>query len=347
MRTLKELVRENIYRLAPYSCARDEFKGEARISLDANESPFNAPYNRYPDPLQKSLKREIARVKGIESIDNIFLGVGSDECIDACYRVFCEPRKDNVVAFAPTYGMYKVCADVNDVEYRTVLLHDDYSLDVKAMLDATDDHTKVMWVCSPNNPTGNSFPIEDIRALYDGFDGILVVDEAYIDFSSLPSMTKLLKEMPRMIVMQTLSKAWASASVRLGMAFASKEIIDIFNKVKYPYNINLLTQRYALECFSKSDEVKSQVEEILACRATLIDALKSLATIKTVYPTDANFVLVKVEDANALYKYLCDNSIIVRNRNSVELCAGCVRITVGTEEENKDLVNTIKQYGRE
>ena len=347
MRTLKELVRENIYSLAPYSCARDEFKGEARISLDANESPYNAPYNRYPDPLQKALKREIARVKGIDSIENIFLGVGSDECIDACYRVFCEPRIDNVVAFAPTYGMYKVCADINDIEYRTVLLHNDFSLDVEAMLAATDDHTKIMWICSPNNPTGNSFPIEEIRSLYDRFDGILVVDEAYIDFSTLPSMTALLSEMPRMIVMQTLSKAWASASVRLGMTFASKEIIDIFNKVKYPYNINLLTQRYALECFSKADKVKRQVDEILSNRATLIDEFKALETIKTIYPTDANFVLVKVDDANALYHYLCDNSIIVRNRNSVELCAGCVRITMGTKEENADLVDTIRKYGRE
>lgn len=343
MRTLQELTRKNIWNLAPYSCARDEFKGEARVFLDANENPHNGPMNRYPDPLQSEVKAKLALVKGV-SASKIFLGVGSDECIDLCYRVFCEPRIDNVVAISPTYGMYQVCADVNDVEYRKVALNPDFTVNIPAILAAVDAHTKVMWICSPNNPTGNSFPITGIRKIYDSFDGILVVDEAYIDFASQPSMTVVLSEMPRMIVMQTFSKAWASAAARLGIAYADEAIISLFNKVKYPYNVNRLTQQYALELLDKTEQIRTWVAELKENREVLIGELSQLPIVKHIYPTDANFVLVQVDDADALYSYLCNDGIIVRNRNRVELCLGCVRITIGTTEENRELIKAIKAY---
>ena len=343
---LQALVRPNIWNLVPYSSARSEFTGAASVFLDANENPFNNPYNRYPDPLQQEVKTLIAQLRDV-SAGQIFLGVGSDECIDVVYRTFCRPGVDNVVAIAPSYGMYEVCADINDVEYRRVPLTDDFSLDADAMLAAADENTKVIWICSPNNPTGNAFALGEIEALCSRFRGIVVVDEAYIDFSTRGSMLSCLDSLPNLIVMQTLSKAWGSASVRLGIAYASAEIIGIFNKVKYPYNINLLTQRYAIDRLERHSEVAAWVELLKANRQWLIEALGSLRCVKQIYPTDANFVLVRVSDADAIYDYLRAGGIIVRNRNRVEKCIGCLRITVGTAEENEILINALKEYGKE
>lgn len=343
---LQALVRPNIWNLVPYSSARSEFTGAASVFLDANENPFNNPYNRYPDPLQQEVKALIAQLRGVAA-GQIFLGVGSDECIDVVYRTFCRPGVDNVVAMSPSYGMYEVCADINDVEYRRVPLTDDFSLDADAMLATADERTKVMWICSPNNPTGNAFALDEIEAICSRFAGIVVVDEAYIDFSTRGSMLSCLDSLPNLIVMQTLSKAWGSASVRLGIAYASAEIIDIFNKVKYPYNINLLTQRYAIDRLERHSEVAAWVELLKANRQWLIEALGSLRCVKHIYPTDANFVLVRVSDADAIYDYLRAGGIIVRNRNRVEKCLGCLRITVGTAEENEILINALNEYGKE
>ena len=342
---LQALVRPNIWNLVPYSSARSEFTGAASVFLDANENPFNNPYNRYPDPLQQEVKALIAQLRGVAA-GQIFLGVGSDECIDVVYRTFCRPGVDNVVAMSPSYGMYEVCADINDVEYRRVPLTDDFSLDADAMLATADERTKVMWICSPNNPTGNAFALDEIEAICSRFAGIVVVDEAYIDFSTRGSMLSCLDSLPNLIVMQTLSKAWGSASVRLGIAYASAEIIGIFNKVKYPYNINLLTQRYAIDRLERHSEVAAWVELLKANRQWLIEALGSLRCVKHIYPTDANFVLVRVSDADAIYDYLRVRGIIVRNRNRVEKCLGCLRITVGTAEENEKLINALNEYGK-
>ena len=343
---LQALVRPNIWNLVPYSSARSEFTGAASVFLDANENPFNNPYNRYPDPLQQEVKALIAQLRGVAA-GQIFLGVGSDECIDVVYRTFCRPGVDNVVAMSPSYGMYEVCADINDVEYRRVPLNDDFSLNADALLAAADENTEVMWICSPNNPTGNAFALDEIEAICSRFAGIVVVDEAYIDFSTRGSMLSCLDSLPNLIVMQTLSKAWGSASVRLGIAYASAEIIGIFNKVKYPYNISLLTQRYAIDLLKRHSEVTAWVKQLTANRQWLIEALGSLRCVKHIYPTDANFVLVRVSDADAIYDYLRARGIIVRNRNRVEKCLGCLRITVGTAEENEILINALKEYGKE
>ncbi|MGN1265595.1 MAG: histidinol-phosphate transaminase [Muribaculaceae bacterium] len=346
MMNLKDIVRPNIWNLKPYSSARSEFKGEASVWLDANENPLNQPYNRYPDPLQSSVKAAIARQKGV-AVENIFLGVGSDECIDIVYRTFCRPGVDNVVAISPSYGMYEVCADVNDVEYRKVRLGDDFALDADALLAAADANTRVLWICSPNNPTGNAF---DANLLADicrrAENAIVVVDEAYIDFSSKPTMLRELASLPNLIVMQTFSKAWGSAAVRLGMAFASKEIIDIFNKVKYPYNINQLTQEYALRMLENASQVQQWVQMLLNERGKLVAQLQMLPIVKHIYATDANFVLVRVSDACDIYQYLCRRGIIVRNRHRVELCEQCLRITVGTNQENVTLIEALKEYGK-
>ena len=343
---LKDIVRPNIWNLKPYSSARSEFKGEASVWLDANENPLNQPYNRYPDPLQSSVKAAIARQKGV-AVESIFLGVGSDECIDIVYRTFCRPGVDNVVAISPSYGMYEVCADVNDVEYRKVRLGDDFALDADALLAAADANTRVLWICSPNNPTGNAF---DANLLADicrrAENAIVVVDEAYIDFSSKPTMLRELASLPNLIVMQTFSKAWGSAAVRLGMAFASKEIIDIFNKVKYPYNINQLTQEYALRMLENASQVQQWVQMLLDERGKLVAQLQMLPIVKHIYATDADFVLVRVSDACDIYQYLCRRGIIVRNRHRVELCEQCLRITVGTNQENVTLIEALKEYGK-
>ena len=341
---LKSLVRPNIWNLEPYKCARSEFSGQASVWLDANESAFNGPYNRYPDPLQREVKTRLGSIKGVAP-DRIFLGVGSDECIDMVYRVFCRPGTDRVVAIAPSYGMYEVCADVNDVQYTRVPLLDDFSLDTEALRRAMPG-AKVLWLCSPNNPTGNAFPVDEMAALCRDFAGIVVVDEAYIDFSGQPSMTAWLDRLPNLVVLQTLSKAWGSAAVRLGIAYASPEIIGIFNKVKYPYNVSLLAQQYALRRLAEHAKVQAEVSATLERRAALIEGLRRLPQVLRVYRTDANFVLARVTDADGIYAHLRDRGIIVRNRNSVEKCLGCLRITVGTPQEDEELIKAIEDYGR-
>lgn len=338
---LEKLLRENIRSLQPYSSARDEFKGEASVYLDANENPYNAPFNRYPDPLQWEVKEQISKIKNVPA-ENIFLGNGSDEPIDLLYRAFCEPRTDNVVAIEPTYGMYKVCANINDVEYRKVLLDENFDFSADKLLSATNLYTKIIWLCSPNNPTGNSLNSNEIIKLLESFDGIVVLDEAYIDFASQGSFSDKLAQFPNLVILQTFSKAWGSAAIRLGMAFASTEIISVLNKIKYPYNINILTQGQALKTIGQSEQVAEWVNVLLKERALLIEELKKIPLVQHIYPTDSNFVLVKVNDANATYNYLVDKGIIVRNRSSVSLCLGCLRITVGTPEENNTLIQALK-----
>lgn len=343
---LENLVRKNILALKPYSCARDEFKGrDAHVFLDANESAYNTPYNRYPDPLQEALKKDISLVKGV-CPGRIFLGNGSDEAIDLVYRVFCEPGVDNVVAIEPTYGMYKVCADINNVEYRPVCLSADYAMSAEALLEACDEHTKVVWICSPNNPTGNDMDRRELQKLLLEFKGIVVVDEAYGDFSDLRPMRSFLDHFPRMIVLNTFSKAWASAGIRLGMAFASEEIIGLFNKVKYPYNVNLLTQEKARELLADMQKVERWVNEVRYERKHMIPCLMELPVVKKVYPSAANFLLVQVTDADAIYAYLVDRGIIVRNRNRVTLCPNALRITIGSKTENNELLGALRSYRR-
>jgi len=343
MKALQELTRPNIWSLAPYSSARNEYAGrEARVFLDANENPYNNPFNRYPDPLQLELKAAISKVKGVLA-EQIFLGNGSDEAIDLSYRCFCRPGVDNVVAIEPTYGMYKVCADINDVEYRPVLLDENYQITADKLLEACDEHTKLIWICSPNNPTGNNILRDEIIRVITGFEGIVIVDEAYSDFSSQPSLRKDLSKYPNLIVLNTMSKAWGCAAIRLGMAFASQDIIDLFNKVKYPYNVNLLTQRQALEAISDPFQVDKWVRMLKLERDRMIEAFRLLPICQKVYPTDANFFLAKMDDAQNTYDYLVDQGIIVRNRTRVKLCQNCLRITVGTKNENNELIAALRQ----
>lgn len=339
---LENLIRPNIWALSPYSCARNEFTGEASVFLDANENPYNQPFNRYPDPLQVQLKEKIAALKGVRPTQ-IMLGVGSDEPIDLIFRIFCEPAKDNVVAINPTYGMYGVCADINNVSYKQVNLNDDFTLDADKVLKACDKHTKVVFLCSPNNPTGNSLKRTEVEKIILGFEGIVVIDEAYIDFSNEPSWLSSLDQYPNIIVLQTFSKAWGMAALRCGMAFASEEIIAFFNKVKYPYNLNLLTQEAVYKQVENVEQKNEWVKALLTERKKLIEALQNLPLVQKIYPTDANFVLVKVGDANGTYQQLVEKGIIVRNRNTVTLCEGCLRITVGTPSENKQLLTALQQ----
>ena len=344
MKPLEQLVRKNIWSLAPYSSARDEYSGkEAHVFLDANENPYNAPYNRYPDPLQREVKAMLSKVKGVPA-ENIFLGNGSDEAIDLPYRIFCNPGCDNVVAIAPTYGMYKVCADINDVEYRTVLLDDNHDFKAADLLAACDEHTKIIWLCSPNNPTGNSLNRDEILKTIEGFEGIVIVDEAYIDFAQQQSLRQELPTHPNLIILQTMSKAWGSAAIRLGMAFASKDIIHIYNKVKYPYNVNQLTQLQALEMLKDPFEIDKYVKMLLAERTRLMQAFQELPICEQIYKTDANFFLARVTDANAIYNYLVDRGVIVRNRHKIQLCQNCLRITIGTRTENNELLSALRQY---
>ena len=343
MRTLKELTRPNVWALKPYSSARDEYSGvEASVFLDANENPYNTPVNRYPDPLQRELKALIAPLKGVRE-ENIFLGNGSDEAIDLIFRAFCRPGVDNVVAIDPTYGMYKVCAEVNDVEYRTMLLDVYYQFKASALLSAIDENTKAIFVCSPNNPTGNSLCRKEMESLLNRFDGLVIVDEAYIDFSSEPSMLKDLDKYPNLIVLQTFSKAWGCAAIRLGMAFASPEIIAIFNKIKYPYNVNILTQQEAIKMLQHPEQIKAWVNTLLEERARVMEELVKLPCCIRVFPTDANFFLAKVYEATQLYNYLVSEGIIVRNRTNVALCKDCLRITIGTKEENDALLEALRK----
>ena len=343
MRTIKELVRPNIWSLAPYSSARNEYSGHvAHVFLDANENPFNGPYNRYPDPLQESLKERLSEVKNVPA-ENIFLGNGSDEAIDLVYRCFCEPKKDNVVAICPTYGMYEVCANINDVEYRNVMLDENYQITAEKLLAACDANTKAIWICSPNNPTGNDINNDEIEKVIENFDGIVIVDEAYIDFSKQKSFGRFINsETSNVIVLQTMSKAWGSAAIRLGMAFAKKEIIAIFNKVKYPYNVNLLTQEQAMKRLKDTQPVEQWVNILLQERERTMEAFGELPICEKIYPTDANFFLAKVKDAQKTYDYLVDKGIIVRNRTRISLCNNCLRVTIGTREENNELLGALR-----
>jgi histidinol-phosphate aminotransferase len=344
MFNINTLIRKNIKELEPYSSARDEFQGRASVFLDANENPFPNGINRYPDPLQQELKNKISPVKSINP-GQIFLGNGSDEAIDLLIRAFCEPGLDNIVSIKPTYGMYKVCANINNIEYREVLLTKDFLLDAGTLLKKTDSHTKIIFLCSPNNPTGNSLSAESIERTITGFNGIVVLDEAYIDFSQQQSFIEKLATFPNLVVLQTFSKAWGMAGIRLGMAFSSEEIIETLNKIKYPYNINILTQEKALEQLNLSPEkIKSNVSQIIQERKWLYDNLLQLDIVEHLYHSDANFILTKVADARKTYNYLCENKIIVRDRSNVALCGGCLRITVGTTDENKTLVRALQQF---
>ena len=343
MRTLKELTRPNVWALKPYSSARDEYNGvEASVFLDANENPYNTPNNRYPDPLQRELKALIAPLKGVKE-ENIFLGNGSDEAIDLVFRAFCRPGVDNVVAIDPTYGMYQVCAEVNDVEYRKMLLDVYYQFKASSLLSAIDENTKAIFVCSPNNPTGNSLCRKEIESLLKRFDGLVIVDEAYIDFSSSESLLKDLDHYPNLIVLQTFSKAWGCAAIRLGMAFASPEIIAIFNKIKYPYNVNRLTQEEAIKVLQHPETIKGWVNTLLEERTRVMEEFVKLPCCVRVFPTDANFFLAKVYEATQIYNYLVSEGIIVRNRTNVALCNDCLRITIGTKEENEALLEALRK----
>lgn len=344
MKPLSELTRPNIWALKPYSCARDEFKGmKADVFLDANENPHSAPYNRYPDPLQEEVKKMISLLKGVP-VENIFLGNGSDEAIDLPYRIFCRPGIDNVVAIDPTYGMYEVCADTNDIEYRKVSLEENYDINPDKLLAACDENTKIIFICTPNNPTGNAFATEKIEKVLREFEGIVIVDEAYSEFSSQTPMRSKLAQYPNLIVLNTFSKAWGAAAIRLGMAFASADIIALFNKVKYPYNVNKLTQEKAIEILSNVTILHRNISLIMEERGKLMSSIADLPIVKKVYPTDANFFLAEVDDAVSIYKYLVQKGIIVRNRNHIHLCGNCLRITIGTKGENIQLLSALRQY---
>ena len=335
------LIRENVKRLTPYSSARDDFRGEAKIFLDANENSLGSPltkwYNRYPDPHQAKVKEKLGEIKGVP-VDNIFLGNGSDECIDILQRAFCEPGVDNIIICPPTYGMYEVCASVNNVLLKKVNLTREFQLDLEAIENAIDENTKMIFLCSPNNPTGNSLYHEDIEAILNNYFGLVVIDEAYINFSRQKSFSTQMNEFPNLVVMQTLSKAWGLAALRVGITLASKEIIAIMNKIKPPYNINQASQELTLRALNEVEQVNEMIREIIKEREVLASALVNLSSVEEVYPTDANFLLVKVKDSVAVYKKLLAMGIVVRDRSKVELCEDCLRITVGTKEENQTLL---------
>ena len=344
MKTLQELTRPNIWKLKPYSSARDEYKGvAASVFLDANENPYNLPYNRYPDPMQWELKADLGKIKKV-SPEHIFLGNGSDEAIDLVFRAFCEPGKDNVVAIDPTYGMYQVCADVNDVEYRKVLLDDNYQFSAEKLLAVTDDFTKLIFICSPNNPTGNDLLRSEIEKVLVQFPGLVILDEAYNDFSEKPSFLEELAKYPNLIVLQTFSKAWGCAAIRLGMAFASEEIIGILSKIKYPYNVNQLTQQQAISMLREYDKIESWIQTLKEERDYLEKEFAQLPCTLKMFPSDANFFLARVTDAVKIYNYLVGEGIIVRNRHSIALCGNCLRVTIGTRVENTILLTALKKY---
>ena len=346
-RGLGGLLRENIKNLTPYSSARDEYTGEASVFLDANEnafgSPLETPYNRYPDPLQYQVKLKLSQIKGVPP-RNIFLGNGSDEAIDILFRSFCNPGIDNVIIVPPTYGMYQVSANINDVEARKVLLTEEYQLNLDGIAGAIDEHTKLIFICSPNNPTGNSINRDDIETLLANFNGIVVIDEAYINFSRQKTFIQELTEYANLVVLQTLSKAWGLAGLRVGMAFASEEIIEVMNKVKPPYNINEASQQLALQALNNVSLVNLWIKETLEERDKLVLTLKEFDFVLDIYPSDANFILLKATDARSIYNFLVQHGIIIRDRSKVELCEGCLRITIGTPDENKTLTDTLQQY---
>lgn len=344
---LNILVRENVKRVTPYSSARDEFSGEAKIFLDANENSLGSPltkwYNRYPDPYQKEVKEALSKIKAIPA-EHIFLGNGSDECIDLLYRCFCEPGRDNVIICPPTYGMYEVSAAINDVEVKKVTLLENFQLDMEGIEAAIDERTKIIWICSPNNPTGNSIAYQDIEVLLNNFMGLVVVDEAYINFAKQRSLIKEVKEYPNLVVMQTLSKAWGLAALRLGMLITSVDIVDWLNKIKPPYNINQATQEIALKALNEVEQVNDMIRQIVTMRDEVAKQLVQLPIVKKVYPSDANFLLVQVDNAVDVYEHLLGNSIVVRDRSKVKLCEGCLRITIGTEDENDKLLGCLKKF---
>ena len=351
---LDNLVRENIKKMTAYSSARHEFTGNASIFLDANENSFGSPallpspsgeglgvrFNRYPDPLQLEVKEKISKIKGVPP-QNIFLGNGSDEAIDLLYRIFCEPGRDNAMIFPPTYGMYEVCAEMNNVKLKKVTLTNEYQLDIDGIENAIDPFTRLIFICSPNNPTGNSINRTDVEIVLNNFDGIVVIDEAYINYSKQKSFIAALTEYPNLVVMQTLSKAWGLAGLRLGMAFASKPIIDLLNKVKYPYNINTATQLLALDALNNIDWVNEHIAITVIERERLKNELLNLSFTQDVYPSDANFLLAKMKNARTIYEQLCDKGIIVRDRSKVVLCEDSLRITIGTEDENNKLLEAL------
>lgn len=344
---LNKLTRENIKNLTPYSSARDEFSGDAKVFLDANENSLGSPltkwYNRYPDPHQQKVKEKIAFVKSVP-VENTFLGNGSDECIDLLFRSFCEPKNDNVIICPPTYGMYEVSANINDVEIRKAPLLDDFQLDLVHLENLVDENTKLIWICSPNNPTGNSLNRADIEAVLNNFNGIVVIDEAYINFAKQKSFIQELSDYPNLVVMQTFSKAWGLAALRLGMAFASVEIIEVLNKVKPPYNINQATQELALKALEEVGQVNDMIKLIVDMRQALMEVFTQIPIVEKVYLSDANFFLVKIKDARKVYEYLLTKGIVVRDRSNVQLCDNCLRITIGTEKENTLLVDAIADY---
>ncbi len=341
---IEKLVRSNIRTLKPYSSARSEFKGSADVFLDANENPFDTGYNRYPDPLQLQLKERIAELKKV-SPEYIFLGNGSDEAIDLLMRIFCEPKEDFIITLPPTYGMYKVSADIADVRIEEIPLDRRFQPNVPAILEKGEDpNAKLLFLCSPNNPTGNNMDQDKVEELLKEFEGIVIIDEAYVDFSSQPSFIHRLDEFPNLVVLQTFSKAWGLAGIRLGMAFAQPAIIELFNKVKPPYNINQLTQQAALEALDKTDQRRQWVDKILGQRAVVQQFLAGLGFVERIYPSEANFILVKVTDPDGLYQYLVEKKIIVRNRSKVILCDGCLRISIGTPKENEKLFAAMLDY---
>jgi histidinol-phosphate aminotransferase len=350
---LNNLIRQNIKDLQPYSSARSEFSGEARVFLDANENSFGSPiknlsitetdYNRYPDPLQWDLKKKIATIKNTDA-EKMLLGNGSDECIDLLFRAFCNPQKDNVIICPPTYGMYKVYANINDVEAKEVNLLLNFQLDIKSLEASIDENTKMIFLCSPNNPTGNSLDREDIEIILNNFDGIVVIDEAYINYSRHRSFLKELNEYPNLVVMQTFSKAWGLAALRLGVVFASAEIIEVLNKIKPPYNINQATQELAMLALDHLQQVNEMIKTTIREREFLENKLKQLSIVEKVYPSDTNFLLVKIKEATSVYNLLKTKGIIVRNRSNVVLCDDCLRITVGTKEENDVLIQILQNF---
>ena len=337
---IRELLRENIRTLAPYSTARDEYQGELGIYLDANENPYDNNYNRYPDPHQKNLKRRLAEIKGVP-VEKIFIGNGSDEPIDLVFRLFCEPRRHNAVSIAPTYGMYKVAAAINDVQMCEVQLEPGFTLDAEKLLAAADENTRLLFLCSPNNPSGNCFPKKEIEKVIRRFNGIVILDEAYIDFAGQPGFLSELDEYPNLVILQTLSKAWGMAGLRLGLAFAQPLIVDTLSRVKYPYNINVVTQKIVLEQLRKSPD--AQIAEIVSERGRVLEGLAKNPVIRKIHPTDANFVLVEVDEPRTIYDRLIGAGIIVRDRSRIKGCEGCLRITIGTPEENDRLLETLKK----
>jgi histidinol-phosphate aminotransferase len=344
MPDINQLLRSNIKKLVPYSSARDEFSGAAKIFLDANEnslgSPIHEQYNRYPDPHQAKIKELLSGIKGVPA-KNIFLGNGSDECIDLLYRAFCNPGKDNTIISPPTYGMYEVSAEINDVEVRKAILTADFQPDLEKMAALADENTKIIWLCSPNNPTGNAFDHQVIEMVLNNFEGLVVIDEAYINFSRQQSFIRELTEYPNLVVLQTMSKAWGLAGLRVGMAFAGEPIVEVMNRIKPPYNISQPTQDLLLKALKETASVNERIQEIVTMRDLLAADLAKLSIVRKVYPSDANFLLVKIDNAKAVYESLLTRGIVVRDRSRIVLCNDCLRITVGKKMENEELLEAL------